>query len=284
MSFISSEFDSVFKKAISALQPYLNDIVCIGGCATALYRYHKLSNNVPWDFIGTFDFDAAVPQKLSQINRAPVAEIMRDAGFTEKSYGTGNMPVIKYVQGDSNNAVDIEFLCDISGLSRKKQKLASIEVQEGLTAQPLRYLAMSLENTWSVQLATIPDFRDLKNISVKVPNPAAYIVSKVLVGDEKRSLSSFKKDCFYIYEVSTIFRNAPYELHKEYDRLSPCTPNWKRRFRENARNLYATESSEGVVNAVDVFRAIGELQHNDFELTEEIVCRSVNKMLDALLN
>jgi hypothetical protein len=283
MSFIDPKFDTVFKKAITALDPYLDDIVCIGGCATALYRYHKLANKVPWDFIGTFDFDAAVPQKLPQRGRPPIAEIMYNAGFKEILYGNYDSPVMKYALNKLKDAVDVEFLCDMSGLPVKDQSMASVEVQEGLSAQPLRYLAMSLENTWTVQLDSIPAFQDLINISVKVPNPAAYIVSKVLIRDEKRPPASFQKDCFYIYEISTIFRSDHDVLHNEYNRLSPCTANWKKRFEKNVRKLYASEYSEGTVNAVGIFKDIGKLQHNSFELTEEIVCRSVNIMLDGLI-
>jgi len=282
MSFIDPEFDNFFAKTISALEPYLDNIVCVGGCATALYRYHKYASRVPWDFLGTMDLDVAVPQILPLNNRPPIAELMNNIGLKEIFCGNKNDAVIKYAPSDRKNSADIEFLCDLSGLPQKDQNRAAIKVQKGFSAQPLRYLAMSLENTWNLKLKVIPEFQNLKDLTIQVPNPAAYIVSKILVRDEKRKPEFFQKDCFYIYEVSTTFRNSFTKIHNEYNKLSPCTNRWKKRFEQNARTLFADEYSEGTVNAMGVYKDLGELKHPNFELTEEIVCRSVNKMLDYM--
>jgi len=284
MSLLGDEFDTFFADAIGALQPYLDEIVCVGGCANALYRFHEHASDVTWDFLGTMDFDAAVPQPLPLKDRPPVAKLMDDIGFKELTCGNSDDAVIKYGPDDDNSAVDLEFLCDLSGLSKTDQSRAAVSVQEGLYAQPLRYLAMSLNNTWRIDLGKVPGFRKLKGVTVQVPNPAAYVVSKILIRGEKRKPASMEKDCFYIYEVSTVFRNAFDGIREEYDRLTPCVPKWKKRFACDAQSLFESEHSEGPVSAVGLYRELGELKGETFDLTEEIVCRSVNRMLDALLS
>jgi hypothetical protein len=41
MSLISKEYDSFFASVMVTLRPYLDEIVCMGGCANALYRFHE---------------------------------------------------------------------------------------------------------------------------------------------------------------------------------------------------------------------------------------------------
>jgi hypothetical protein len=284
MSLISKEYDSFFASVMVTLRPYLDEIVCMGGCANALYRFHERASDVTWAFLGTMDIDAAVPHNLPLNSRPPVAQLMKDVGFKELICGNADDAVIKYGPFDEEGAVDLEFLCDLSGLSKDNQARAAIPVQDGLYAQPLRYLAMSLNNTWRVELGGIPGFEKLKGIAVQVPNPAAYVASKVLIRGEKRKQASMDKDSFYIYEVSTIFRDAFDVIREAYERLEPCAKKWKPRFAKDARALFESEYAEGPVGAVGIYRDLGDLRGQDFEVTEEIVCRSVNRLLDALLS
>jgi hypothetical protein len=281
---LGDDFDSFFADAVEALKDYLDEVVCIGGCANALYRFHDLSSEVAWGFLGTHDIDAAVPQKLPLKDRHPVAELMDRMGFKERVCGNAEDAVIKYGPDDKGSAVDLEFLCEISGLSKADQIRAAVTVQDGLYAQPLRYLAMSLKNTWRVDLGRVPGFERKKGVNIQVPNPAAYVVSKILIRGEKRKPASMAKDCFYIYEISSVFRDALGKIRDEYDRLEPCTPNWKKRFAKNARSLFESEYAEGPISAVGVYKALGELSGQNFVLTEEIVCRSVGALLDAILD
>jgi hypothetical protein len=105
--------------------------------------------------------------------------------------GNAEDAVIKYGPADKDSPVDLEFLCGKSGLSRKDQEHAAYAVQDGLYAQPLKYLEMSLNNTWQVSLSRVPGFERLRNVRVKVPNPAAYVVSKVLIRGEQRKAAFY---------------------------------------------------------------------------------------------
>jgi hypothetical protein len=281
---LGDDFDGFFADAVEALKAYLDEVVCIGGCANALYRFHDLSSEVAWGYLGTKDIDAAVPQKLPLKDRPPVADLMDRMGFKERACGNAADAVIKYGPDDEGSALDLEFLCEISGLSKADQIRAAVPVQAGLYAQPLRYLAMSLNNTWRVNMGRVPGFEAKKGITIQVPNPAAYVVSKILIRGEQRNPASMAKDCFYIYEISSVFRDALGVIRDEYDRLEPCTPKWKKRFAKDARSLFGSEYAEGPTSAVGVYQELGELSGQNFVLTEEIVCRSVGALLDAMLD
>ena len=278
---LTYEFDKFFADAVKALSPYLDDIVCLGGCANALYRHHAHATNAPLNYVGTMDFDVGVPQLLEHANRPPVSQIMKDIGLKEITCGDAHEAVIKYAPSD-NSPIDLEFLCEKSGLSTTDQKRAAYAVQDGLYAQPLRYLQMSLNNTWEVSLGDISGMESVSDISLSVPNPAAYVVSKILIRNEQRPPSSMRKDCFYIYEISVIFRNALDHIKEEYDRLTPCLPKWKMRFAKDVRAIFASETADGPVSAVQVYRDLGSPKE-DVDVSEEMVMRSVNRLLDAML-
>lgn len=80
---LESDFDSFFVRTMKALESYLDDILCVGGCANALYRYHESASEMAWGYLGTKDIDIAVPQKLPTRERAPIAGLMEEAGFKE---------------------------------------------------------------------------------------------------------------------------------------------------------------------------------------------------------
>lgn len=280
---LGADFDRLLADAAEALQPYLDEIVCVGGCANALYRFHDLSSEVRWGYLGTKDIDAAVPQKLALRDRPAIRELMDNIGLKERVCGSEEDAVIKYGPDERNSAVDLEFLCDLAGLPTEDQRRAAVSVQGGLIAQPLRYLGMALQHTWRVDLGRIPDFERLQGIRIQVPNPAAYVMSKILIRGEERPTASKQKDCFYIYEVSSVFRDALERIHEEYDRLEPCAPKWKQRFATEARALFESEYAEGPISAVGIYRESGDLNDQGFPLTEEIVSRSVTNMLDAML-
>jgi hypothetical protein len=209
---------------------------------------------------------------------------MAQIGFKEKTLGTAKEPVVKYVPGDKDTAADLEFLCDLSGLPGGRDAApVSHPVQDGLHAQPLRYLSLLFSHPWVVELRRVPGFDDVKDLAVQIPDPAAYVVQKILIRDQGRSEASAEKDCFYIYEVSVVFRDALDAIREEYRRLSPCTPKWKKRFESEARKLFADEDAEGPLNVVDIANdSATAVDFGDAVPTGEAVCRSVSKLLDAM--
>ncbi|MDA0577869.1 MAG: GSU2403 family nucleotidyltransferase fold protein [Verrucomicrobia bacterium] len=214
-------FDAFFVRIVETLRPYLSDLVSIGGCANALYRNHPSAAAIPFRYLGTKDSDWATPQKLPLRGPAPVASLMTDAGFKETALGTGQTPVVKYILADESLPADVEFLCPLSGIPGGRDGAGSTahQVQDGLLAQPLRYLELLLHRTWELDLGRVPEFAQMQGTIIRIPNPAAYAVQKVLIRDQQRAAQSAAKDCYYIYEISVIFRDNLDLLAKEYSHL-----------------------------------------------------------------
>ena len=282
----SVAFDSFFAEAVTILRTYLGDLVCIGGCANALYRYHERANTIPFPYLGTKDMDWASPQELRQGERKPVAALMAEAEFEKEKLGTGEKAVVKYLPRDENLAADMEFLCPQSGLrgGRDRRSIApSYPVQPGLMAQPLRYLELLQHRTWEIELGRIPEFVTLQGLRIRLPNPAAYVVQKILIREQRRSPQSAAKDCYYIYEVSVIFRDAMDALMEESASLREEFAPWLKKFPKMVAPLFAGENAEGPASALRVFNeARATLGFKSEDLTAEIIYRSVARLLAAI--
>jgi hypothetical protein len=284
--FGSAAFDSMFADVVKTLKPYLSDLVCIGGCANALYRYHENASDTSLPFLGTKDIDWASPQRIPEKNRKPLAELLIESGFEEEIFGADDLPVVKYVHKDEPQAGDIEFLCPRSGLPGARSKdgtSSSHPVQRGLMAQPLHYLELLQCRTWEIELGRIPEFVVLQGVRIRVPNPAAYVIQKVLISRQRRGVQSAAKDCYYIYEVSVVFRDFLDILAQESAALREKFEPWIRNFSRKAGKLFSGSDSEGPLSVLRVFNdAHASFGGSAGSLTPEMAWRSVEKLLVAL--
>lgn len=284
--FQSEAFDSFFIEAVIALKPYLSDLVAIGGGANVLYRYHKSASETPLPYLGTKDLDWAVPQNLPSAKRPLIADLLANAGFKEKKLGTSEQAIVKYLPRDENLAADIEFLCPQSGLPGERSKgstARSYPVQQGFMAQPLRYLELLQHRSWEIELGGIPEFVALRGLRIRVPNPAAYVVQKVLIRDQRRGSPSAAKDCYYIYEVSVIFRDTLDAIVEESaalkEKFKPCL----KKFLKMAGPLFAGPNAEGPTATLRVFNEMrAALGSNSADLTGDLIYRAVSKLLAAM--
>lgn len=280
------KFDRFFRKLVETLNPYLGELVCIGGCANALYRHHPLAAKDGPAYLGTMDVDWAVcPPLQVKAESKHVAALMCDSGFKEELLGGDSEPVVKYVDASDPEfaGAEVEFLCPLSGAKGgRKRALTSTAVQEGLRAQPLRYLDLLLHDPWEVHLSTVPGFEDLTDLHILVPNPAAYFVQKVLMRSQGRPRPLMEKDCYYLYEVAVLFRNAHVELRLAYESLKASSTAWAKwltRFQDDAASLFSSAAAEGPTSAVRVYRDTFPGGSVSGDVTPEMVYRSVQKML-----
>ncbi len=284
---IGPEFDPFFIRAIGALRDYADDFVCIGGCANALYRHHPLAAPASLAYVGTYDIDLAVADKVPVRNLKPIAEMMAAAGLDEQFYGTSKQAVVKYAPTDESIAADLEFLCSSSGLAGTRGGRGvptAHEVQKKVMAQPLRYLELLLTRPWVVDVGNIPGFEALKSIQLRIPNPTSYIIQKILIQDEGRKRESLAKDFYYIFEVSVLFRNALDELRRDYQELRRAFPEkWISRFERNITESFRGALAEGPVMAAQVHRAIQANPPGNMPVDEVVIAASVQRMARNLL-
>ncbi len=286
---VGQDFDRFLDRALRALRPYLGDMVCVGGCANALYRFHEASSAIELATVGTLDLDLASKRPVPVRGDCSVAQCLEKAGFREAVFGGGHEPVVRYVPQEDALACEIEFLCPATGLPNRRggQRAApSSRLQDGLMGQPLQYLEILLHRPWRMDLRAVPGFESWPAREwVQVPNPAAYVMQKVLIRDQRRPTESMAKDCYYIFEVSVLFRDALDRLAADYTEMAETFPKkWFQRFEREARRLFASRDAEGAVAAMKVHRGIAPSAAGGFRPDEAIVAAAVAKMLERLFS
>ena len=91
------------------------------------------------------------------------------------------------------------------------------------------------------------------------------------------------KDCYYIYEVSVIFRDSLDLIAQESNELRIKYKPWLKKFSPMAGALFASENAEGTVSALRVFKETrAALGFRSDELSAGMIHRAVTKMLSAM--
>jgi hypothetical protein len=81
-----------FSRTVEALEPWLDQIVVIGGWAHRLYRYHPLSQQLDYPPLTTLDADIAVPNPLSNTLETDIRERLVKAGLKKNSLARRTRP------------------------------------------------------------------------------------------------------------------------------------------------------------------------------------------------
>jgi len=105
------------------------------------------------------------------------------------------------------------------------------------------------------------------------------VVQKVLIRDQRRKTEYKAKDCYYIYEVSVVFRDNLTALRGEYEALQDLPGPWLRRFSKEIRILFSDEHAEGPTSALDVYNGA---KVSGPRLSADMIHRATSKLLDSL--
>jgi hypothetical protein len=192
-----------FARLVEALDPWLGQVVFIGGWAHRLYRFDPRAEALPYPALTTLDGDIAVPLKI-EVKKATIRDRLLAAGFLEEFVGEDRPPATHYHLGDEG-AFYAEFLTPLVGseYGRKGERKATLEVG-GVSSQRLRYIDLLLLAPWRVHLDTSNGFSFDPAKSVQVANPAAFLAQKILIqGDRNRRDRA--KDALYIHDTIETF-------------------------------------------------------------------------------
>jgi hypothetical protein len=102
-----------FSKFIEALEPWLNQIVLVGGWAHRLYRLDPRARKLVYLPLTTLDGDVAVPTKLN-VKESTVRERLLGAGFVEEFVGEARPPATHYHYGEGGGFY-VDFLTALEG-------------------------------------------------------------------------------------------------------------------------------------------------------------------------
>lgn len=172
----------VFARLLRAIEPYLDDVVLVGGWVHTLYLGEL--GPAPRS-VRTTDVDISVPRQLPTHDRPALLELVKEAGFEiEQIAADSGLVLIR--KGD----VDLDILCDAESPS----EIIPIEGQGGLSVQGYPYLNMLLDASRSVTVG--PDLHQSLDppVTVRIPTLPAYALGKILSAQGRRISRRRTKD------------------------------------------------------------------------------------------
>ncbi len=217
------------KRLLIAIEPYLGEVVLGGGWAPFFYRYLPDVSSPAHPALVTFDFDVVVPPALPTDPSGTLPELLKDGQFVPLT--AIDPPVVIYQHdswGEITKApVYAEVLTPLRGsiLDRSGQPKHVKKVQDGLTAQQLRYLDLLLHEPIDVDVGRIEVLEIDGALKVRIPNPAAYVLQKALIHGE-RGVSSQRKDLAYIYDIAVMWFRQVERVRRMMESLAAGSPEW----------------------------------------------------------
>ncbi len=226
-------------KLLVEFQPYLREIVLVGGWVHSLY----LSSVNERGGVFTEDIDISIPQELPSEGRPTLLELAEKAGFERDPISDMEGAGVWMVSVNSEGmSVPIDFLTE--GLPRAP---IPIEGQPGLTAQGYPGQRVLLENTRTLLVG--PDFHSAitRPIPVMVPTLGAYVLQKGVSAGTRTNTQKKAKDIVYMLEIVSHLKLGPDAL-RELSTLSSLYEPEARAFSETVRDaLGSTRTLDDVV-------------------------------------
>jgi hypothetical protein len=141
-----------FARLIDSIEPWLDQVVIIGGWAHRLYRFHPSARAVEYPPLTTFDADVALPSRLDT-KEQDIRERLVANGFREEFLGDHQPPATHYRLGDAKSGFYAEFLTPLIGSQYDRKGTAKATGRVGgVTSQKLRHLDLLLDMPWHVEL------------------------------------------------------------------------------------------------------------------------------------
>jgi hypothetical protein len=188
-----------FGRLVAALEPWLGEIVIVGGWAHRLYRMHPHAQTLDYAPVMTLDTDVAVDSALP-VPSGAIRDRMLEQGFTEDFLGDDRPPATHYYLGNQEGGFYAEFLSPLTGAGhdRRGRRKATANIG-GITSQQLRHVELLLDSPWSVEF-----HRGDIHAAVQIANPVAFLAQKALIHG-KRDRSDRAKDILYMHDTLEIF-------------------------------------------------------------------------------
>ena len=205
-----------FVRLVDALEPWLEQVVIIGGWAHRLYRLHPLAQPLNYEPLGTFDTDVAVPPSLSAPGEQ-IHERLVGRDFHEELLGDTRPPAAHYRVQSGGTIFYAEFLTSLEGSEVKRGGRRDVTARvSGVSVQKLRHLELMFQNPWDVIISPAVGYPTPRSRRLLIPNPAAFLVQKILV-HEKRNRDKRSKDILYIHDTIETFGSTLAAIREQWE-------------------------------------------------------------------
>src|ERR1700675_2555669 len=203
-------------KLLEALDPWLPQIVVVGGWAHRLFRYHPLAQAVQYEPLLTLDTDVALPVKL-EVREQDLRDRLASAGFKERFLGEHQPPATHYQLGDEEGSFYVEFLTPLIGSEHDREgNLRATTRVAGVTSQNLRYVDLLLASPWKVELSRANGFPFEGPKQIRIAHPTRFMAQKLLIHD-RRERRSRAKDILYLHDTIELFGASLDVLGEEWE-------------------------------------------------------------------
>lgn len=227
-----------FARLVTAIRPWLGQLVVVGGWACRLHRLHARANIPAYLPVRTRDADLAFSPDAALAGDIRTALLA--AGFAEELFGETSPPATHYGLGEDDGFY-AEFLTPLrgSGIKRSGQPDATL-TKAGITAQKMRYLELLLIQPWSVRVGPGSGVAIAADLDLFVPNPISFIVQKLLIHAD-RPADKKAQDVLYIHDTLELFGGSLNELRRLWiEEIRPrIAKPWARRAETMALGLFA---------------------------------------------
>jgi hypothetical protein len=227
-----------FARLVTALRPWLGQLIFVGGWAHRLHRFHRLARLPGHLPLRTRDTDLAFSP--DEALAGDVRKALTEAGFTEESFGDDSPPATHYRLGEENGGFYAEFLTPLVGSEVKRARRDATASIAGITAQKLRYVDILLIKPWSVRVGPERHVPIEAEMDLFVPNPTSFVVQKLLIHSDRPG-NKKAQDILYIHDTLELFGGSLGEMRRLWaEEVRPEIPKgWARRAEAIARELFA---------------------------------------------
>ncbi len=226
-----------FGRLVSAIRPWLGQLVVVGGWAHRLHCFHPLANPPEHLPLRTRDTDLAFSRDTALAGDLHAA--LTAAGFTEELFGDDAPPAAHYRLNDDGGFY-AEFLTSLHGSGVKRDGSSDATLSKGgINAQKMRYLDLLLVSPWSVRVGQEVGVPVTPDVDLLVPNPTTFIVQKLLIHSD-RPRDKKAQDVLYIHDTLELFGASLEELRRLWvDVVRPTMPaRTARRVEALGRDLF----------------------------------------------
>ena len=246
--------DVAFARLVLALDPYLRELVFIGGWAHRLFVLHEAVSPIPFTPLMTIDADIASPPHMK--GATSIDDLLRGAGFLPEYLGDQRPPVTHYHFAAGPGSFYAEFLVNRSGGQREDRANDTVTVA-GVVAQRLRYIDLLLARPWTVHLQEAKGFPvGATGLAIRICNPASFIAQKLLIFDDRKP-GDQAKDLLYIHDtVLMVARSLPAIRELWVDVQAVLHPKQRRRVEQARCDLFGAVGDR-IRGAADIARHTG---------------------------
>jgi hypothetical protein len=241
-----------FARLVDALEPWLEQVVIIGGWALRLYRLHPLAQPLNYEPLGTFDTDVAVPPGLPATGEQ-IHERLLGRDFREELLGDTQPPAAHYRVQSGDTSFYAEFLTSLEGGEVKRGGRRDVTARvSGVSVQKLRHLELMFQNPWDVTISPAVGYPTPRSRRILVPDPAAFLVQKILI-HEKRNRDKRAKDILYIHDTIETFGSNLAAIREQWEtNVRPVLHAKVVRRVESAAAEYFREVDDTIRNAARI--------------------------------